>query len=117
MLGENSYFLQAEIIQRQTGHTIAVFSTFIGFIMSISGRFVAILYCFIYNIASNFMIKRNAEKNITLNKIIYLWIVAIVPVLGLFGYWYYSSNNVIAIFMWLIIAAFIKKHTVYRPFY
>ncbi len=48
-------------------------------------------------------------KNITLNKIIYLWIVAIVPVLGLFGYWYYSSNNVIAIFMWLIIAAFIKK--------
>lgn len=109
LLGEKGYFEQAESIRLESKQEIAVFSTFIGFIMSISGRLVTFIFCFVYNRLAIFMIKRKIWAKISLKYIINIWIVALVPVLGLFAYWYYSTTAIYAIIIWISLASFINN--------
>lgn len=111
LLGEPGYFHIAESITRQSHIFIATFPTFIGLIYSISGFFILILYlAFYYTISIKFL-KRKDLDIISLQNLIKMWIVALVPLLGIFGYFYMSYTATLAILIWLYLGKLTNEKT------
>ncbi len=109
ILGKPSYPIAAEIVSKATHMTIAVFPTFLGLIFAISGPIVLLLYIIFFYFTSCNLLRRRSESVITLDKIIKMWIVALVPLLGVFGYFYMENNATLAIFFWLVFGYLTKK--------
>lgn len=109
LTGGEGYFDVAYRVET-TNHNkmmISVFSTFLGYIYSISGGLVLIMYVLFYNRISS-IVTRN-RKEFFLGDIIRIWVFSLVLVLGLFGYFYSFANNTLALVLWLTIASVIKK--------
>lgn len=109
-----SYFEFAEKIRPLYHHGVAVFSTFIGLIMSVSGLLVTVLYCLIYGYIVRLVTKRPRPNSISIKKMILFWVVVLNPVLGLFGYYYMSVNAIYAIFVWLFLGVFLTTKVTFK---
>lgn len=106
--GGKGYFEFAELVEKASHIPIAVFSTFLGLIFSISGPVGLLLFLFFYWTVSRKMLIRKKKEFISLSDYINLWIVALVPLLGVFGYFYMEMNATLAILFWLYFAK--KSH-------
>lgn len=114
ILNGPTYFEYADQLSLIYSHTVSNFSTFIGLIMSISGLEITILYCLIYNFITRIALWRPSAKHITIRQFSYFWILVLVPLLGLFGYFYLPPNTVLAAFVWWIIGLFLTPKNVHK---
>jgi oligosaccharide repeat unit polymerase len=103
LLGGAGYFEVAETVQSDVSLFIPVFSTFLGYIYSISGGLVLAVFILFYNRVTNYFITA-ARKKLTLGPIVRIWALSLVVVLGLFGYYYSFANCTIALIVWFIIS-------------
>jgi hypothetical protein len=109
LLGKPGYFEFAQVVSNYTHLTIATFPTFLGLIFSISGPIVLLFYLLFYWLISPLFLRRKVRQTVTVNGIIRMWIVALVPLLGVFGYFYMEMNATLAIIFWLILGSLSKK--------
>lgn len=107
LLGMPGYFEQAAIVENYYHHGVSNFSTFLGMIMSISGRFVMLLFVFIYYTICSKIIHRKYKEHISIKKLIYFFIVVLIVSNGLFGYYYMSFFSIINVLIWVCIARWI----------
>lgn len=107
-----SYFDQADIVENYYHHGVSNFSTFLGMILSISGRIVMIIFVATFYVISSKIIYRKKYNVISIKKLLYFFVVALVVSNGLFGYYYMSSFSVVQILIWILIARwiFLKRH-------
>lgn len=103
LLGVPGYFEVADSVQSEVSMFIPVFSTFLGYIYSISGGTVMVLFALIYNRISVWVFKSD-KRSMNLGQLIRIWAVSLVVVLGLFVYYYSFSNFTIALAIWIIIS-------------
>lgn len=109
ILDGDGYFAICSKVEMATNMQISVFSTFLGLIYSITGFIPMLLYVFVYRfIAIIFLGKYSSDNVITMNRLIKIFIVALVPVLGLFGHFYMGSSATVALVVWLIMGKIIK---------
>lgn len=100
LLGLPNYFDWCEVVGTQTHMFMAVFPTFVGIIASISTTPVAILYCFVYNFITVKFFSGIRYGQISFYTFILIWILAIVPLLGVFVSFYLSMGSSIALIVW-----------------
>lgn len=98
-----SYFEQCEIVSKACGFDAATFSTFLGLIMSISGKIVMILFVILYGAITTHIVRRPVIFEISFKKLVHFFIVGIVVVNGLFGYCYMEYVSIFNIIIWLLI--------------
>lgn len=103
LMGGPGYFVVADTVQSDVSLFIPVFSTFLGYIYSISGGLVLVLFVVVYNRISNYLVTK-VKKDFTLGGLIRLWAASLVVVLGLFGYYYSFANCTIALILWIIVS-------------
>lgn len=105
LVGGEGYFDAADKVyhNNSNGIRINVFSTFLGFIYSISGFWIMLIFAIIYNRLATLALKSHS-KYITLKNLIRIWAAALVPVLGLFVYYYAFANFTIGLVIWLLIS-------------
>ena len=109
ILGEKSYFDWAHIVTKASGMYIAVFPSFLGLIFSISGPLVLIIYTIVYRIFCFKWLHRSSYNEVNFMGISKCFILSLVPVLGVFGYFYMSYTATLAIFLWLYIGSKASK--------
>lgn len=97
------YFELADIVSSRCHMYVSVFPTFLGLIFSISGPIVLFFYTLIYRIVSLKWLRRANTTIIIFDKLMKMWILALVPILGVFGYFYMTYTATLAIFIWLYI--------------
>ena len=73
-----------------------------------------ILYVVFYFICSVKLLGRKDKKVIDITKYIKMWIVALVPLLGVFGYFYMESTATLAILFWLILGMMTRRVSVHK---
>jgi len=100
LTGGPGYFEVADTVQSDVSLYIPVFSTFLEYFYSISGRVVMILFVVLYNRISVWLF-RKVRKSITLGGLLRIWAGSLVLVLGLFGYYYSFANCTIALIIWI----------------
>lgn len=100
ILDEPNYFDSCEIIRRQTGWIVYGFSTFLGFIYSISGGFVMAVYTMLYFIITR---KTLPRRKASFNYFIICWCLSLVLVLGVFTHFYSFPNTIFALIIWLFV--------------
>lgn len=104
ILNMPSYFEQADIVGKYLGMGVSNFSTFLGFIMSISGKIVMLLFVIFYISMANKVVYRRNKIIISFRKLVWFFIFALVIVNGLFVYCYLEYSSIFNIIIWLIIA-------------
>lgn len=110
-----NYFEFTEELSKTYHHTVANFSSFLGFIMSVSGLWITIIYCFAYNFVVRVFLKPH-RNIIGIKQFAVLWIFALNPILGLFCYYYWSPNAVLAAFVWWIIGVSLTPKATHKNF-
>lgn len=114
LFGDAEYFSFARIVEQSSHMFIATFPTYLGLIFSISGPLTLTLYIFFYYIISINFLKRKRKEIITLYGLIKMWIVALVPLLGVFGYFYMSYTATLAILFWLLLGFYSNRRWIRR---
>lgn len=107
--GWPGYFEQSEIVEAVYHHGVSNFSTFLGMILSMSGRIVMCLFVLVYYTVSRIMLYRKDITYLSVRKMIYFFIVVLIVNNGLFGYFYmqYSSTCIIAV--WFMLAVYLSS--------
>lgn len=105
LLGGDHYFTVAEKVYNNNNGIfgIAVFSTFLGLIYSVSGGLVLACFVIFYNRISSHFINKTS-KFIELSDLIREWALSLVIILGLFGYFYGFMNCTIALIIWFVLS-------------
>lgn len=96
------YFEFCEVIYKETHMIVYGFSSFLGFIFSMSGLYVMLLFVLSFRVLTDILLKRLVVCN--LRSIIQMWCLALVPILGVFTHFYAFSNTMFALIIWLYIA-------------
>lgn len=109
LTGQENYFEWCEVVEKSTQIFIANFPTFLGIICSMSGPIVMVLYVFVYRIIAIRFIRRKQKEQITFFELIKIWIVVIVPLLGLFVHFYLMYASTIALIIWLYVGKRTEK--------
>ncbi len=109
ILNQPSYFEQCEIVSNYCHYGVSNFSTFLGMILSMSGKIVMLIFVFLYIVLINKIIFRPNKETISLKQLIYFFIVAKVVVNGLFGYCYLEYMSTIYIITWILYARILFK--------
>lgn len=107
--GGADYFAFGEYIESRTGVFVLTFSTFLGYICSISGPIVMFLYCLFYNRLASSFLKRKEKTRITFHELTKFWVVVLVPACGFFCYHYSFYTTTIALVIWFMISHFTKS--------
>ncbi len=107
LMGE-TYWDWCDLVESRTHIFIKNFSTFLGYICSISGPIIMIIYAIFYNRISTLMLYRKSNV-VSLWYVTRFWIVALVPACGFFCYPYSFETNTIALFLWLIIGNYSRR--------
>lgn len=97
------YFEVAAKVKSTHNLNISVFSTFLGFIYSISGGLVMMLFVLFYNRVSSFVLNRR-KRLLELGDLVRIWAASLVLVLGLFTYFYAFANCTIALIIWIFLS-------------
>lgn len=103
------YFDAARIVEAKNHYPIAVFSTFLGFIYSMSGFVVLVIYVLAYRFVSLKLVNRLRAEIVSMKNVMKVWMAALVPTLGLFGHFYQANTATIALVIWLIFAKMLKS--------
>lgn len=109
ILGMPGYFEQCEVVESYYRHGVSNFSTFLGMILSMSGKLVMFFFVFVYYNISNILLKRKNLNSISFRQLTLFFIVVLIPTNGLFGYYYMSYSSVFDIIIWLMISYFVTK--------
>lgn len=116
LTGGEGYFDVAAKVESDHNLAVSVFSTFLGYIYSISGGFVLLIYVLFYNRISTYVMTRRRYL-LELGDLIRIWAASLVIVLGLFCYYYSFMNCTIALIIWCVLSSIInpsyslrKKH-------
>lgn len=112
LTGQENYFEWCMVVEKSTHVFMSNFSTFLGLICSISGPFFMILYVVIFRIIANRITKRlmsqEVVNQITFSEVLKVWIVGLVPLLGIFGSFYSMYGASVALISWIFIAHKLK---------
>ena len=100
ILDEPNYFESCEIIRKETNIVIYGFSTFLGFIYSISGGIVLLLFVLLYFYITTVSLPK---KRGSFYYFIKIWCLSLVVVLGIFTHFYSFPNTIFALFIWLFV--------------
>lgn len=93
-----------------TGFELNGFRTFLGHFYGGLGFFFMFIYSLFYYLVTTFVVRKvNSQRYIRYDTLSSLWVLTIVVVLGLFGHFYSTENNVYAIVIWLLIGRYIQK--------
>lgn len=103
ILGLPNYFEWCDVVESYTGMYMSVFPTFVGLIASISTTWIAILYCILFHFIARALLYRRNNRVVTFQYFIKVWILAIVPLLGVFVFFYLAYGSSIALILWIII--------------
>lgn len=103
LTGGEGYFEVAAKVKSTHNLNISVFSTFLGYIYSISGGLVMMLFVLIYNRVSSFVLNRRKHL-LELGDLVRIWAVSLVLVLGLFSYFYSFAYCTIALIIWIFLS-------------
>lgn len=95
--------LDADIFIK-TGHVAAVFSTFIGNIMISSGKLITALYCIFFFFISQVLLKLRSYKTMDFHKLIILFCLITIPMLGIFAHFYNGFTRTIDFIVFMLIA-------------
>lgn len=109
ILGAENYFEWADEVRKASGVFMANFPTFLGIICSISGPITMFIYVAVYRAALPKFLRRRYRNAITFEELIKYWIVAIVPLLGVFTHFYLMWASTVALIIWVIIGKLTKK--------
>lgn len=100
------YWIWGELVEKESGFYVYTFSTFLGYICSISGPIVMFIYCLFFNRVSNLFLKRKEKTTISFHELTRFWVVVLVPACGFFCYHYSFFTTTIALIVWFMIARF-----------
>lgn len=114
ILGGENYFEWCRVVQQQSSIFMAMFPTFVGIVISMSTTWIGIIYCIVFHFVAKAILFRNDKSSITFIDFIKIWILAIVPTIGVFGSFYMSYAASIAIIIWLILGYYTKHKTMCR---
>lgn len=109
LCGWPGYFEQAQVVEHFYKHGVSNFSTFLGMILSMSGRIVMFIFVFIYYAISRKVTIRKNASYLTVKKMIYFFIVVLVVNNGLFGYFYMSYSSTCTIIIWIFLASYLSN--------
>ena len=112
----NSVSLNAAISLR-TGKSIGVFSTFLGDIMVASGRIAVIIYCFFFYIVAKVFCQHKNKSSVHFYKIILMFCAILVPMCGIFTYFYADFTVIIALIFFILYALYLKRTLLKQPSY
>lgn len=97
-------------IKMKTGISINVFSTFIGDLMAYIGKIGFIMYGLVYYKISSLVLRRKNLSILTFDQLILFFILVLVPLLGMFAYYYsYHTRTISAVFFVLLSVLFKYK--------
>lgn len=109
LCGWPGYFEQCLLVEQVYHHGVSNFSTFLGMILSMSGRVVMCLFVLIYYFISMGVVRRNQLSFLTVKKMIYFFIIVLILNNGLFGYFYMSYSSTCNIIIWIFLAKYLSK--------
>lgn len=109
ILGLENYFDWCKVVEKSSGVFMANFSTFLGLICSVSGPIIMFIYVFIYRAVQKQFLRRRSINIITFYEILKYWIVASVPLLGIFGHFYMGYASSIALIIWMLVGKLSNK--------
>ncbi len=117
LAGLPGYFEQSEVVEGIYHHGVSNFSTFLGMILSMSGRTVMCIFVVVYYTISRKLLYRRDLSSLSVKKMIYFFIVVLIVNNGLFGYFYMSYSSTCVILIWVYLATFLSnKHKTYKSF-
>ena len=117
LAGLPGYFEQSEVVESIYHHGVSNFSTFLGMILSMSGRTVMCIFVVVYYTISRKLLYRRDLSSLSVKKMIYFFIVVLIVNNGLFGYFYMSYSSTCVILIWVYLATFLSnKHKTYKSF-
>lgn len=108
ILGGDSYFAIANQLENAQNIYVCVFPSFLGIIYSVSGGIVTTLFCLFYRWVSSVIIGKSCNRKLGINNLIIIWIIAIVPVIGVMTYFYLNSGGTIALIIWFLLSRVLK---------
>lgn len=103
LAGGESYFEVASKVRSTYNLNISVFSTFLGYIYSISGGLVMTLFVLFYNRVSSFVLNHRKQL-LELGDLVRIWAASLVLVLGLFSYFFSFAYCTIALIIWIFLS-------------
>lgn len=110
LTGSPGYFEQAQIVESYYHHGVSNFSTFLGMILSISGKIIMFIFAYLYYIIGSKITYRRNKNRISIRKLIYCFIIILVVSNGLFGYHYMSYSSTVSIILWILMAKYISHN-------
>lgn len=109
LTGGDGYFKVVHHVVTEVNLFVAVFATFLGYIYSISGGFVMVMYVLVYNRISVY-VNNHRKKFLCLGDLIRIWAASLTLVLGLFGYYYSFGNIILGLFLWIFLSFQLNPH-------
>lgn len=91
-------------VYAETGTDLNVFSSFLGNMTIWMSKYAAIVFCIIFFIICMTVLKRERKIEITFGQIIKLYLLIIIPQLGVIAYYYTTPNRAFAAICLIIIA-------------
>ena len=91
------------------GYPINGFNTIMGIFLLDFGKPLSLIVLFIYYLVINNNIRKNTRKNFSISSSIMIFILAVIPLTGLFNYYYHETDTVFAFFFFLYLAYKFKK--------
>lgn len=113
ILGAENYFEWAKVVETSSGVFMANFPSFLGIICSISGPITMFVYVYIYRAVLTKFLRRRYCNVITFEELIKYWIVAIVPLLGVFNHFYLMWASSLALIIWMILGKLTKRSKIF----
>lgn len=101
-------FEWASEIQFRTGIRILVFSTFIGDLSTSIGKTGSLVFSLIYSIVATYSLKRKQFSKISFSQLIHFYVLVLIPLLGIFVYFYASYTRVLSLIFLLLVSIFLK---------
>lgn len=105
-----SYFEQCGVVENYCNYGVSTFSTFLGIILSMSGKTILITYVLIYNRVATRITYRQSLNAISFRKLVFFFAISLIVVNGLFGYCYLGYTSILQISTWLIIANIVCRN-------
>lgn len=91
------------------GYPINGFNTIMGIFYVDLGRFSSLIVLSVFCLAIRHFVSKNTKKSFNLSSIITVFLFAVIPLTGIFNYYYYSTDTVFAFFFFLYLASRFKK--------
>ncbi len=105
---ELGMFEYAGTVRYYYGVRILVFSSFVGDLSAYIGKNGAYVFCVIFYILSRITLRRKQLSTVSLGKLMHLYVLVLIPLLGIIVYYYGSYTRVLSAIFIIIVSLGIK---------